>query len=43
MLVLRNAGKLTPAYRVLPGLAAIATWAAYVGVIKVLSSPPPPS
>ena len=40
LLILRNTNRLTPTYRVLPALAAIATWAAYYGLIKILSAPP---
>lgn len=39
LLVLRNRESLTPTYRVLPGVAAIATWALYYLVIRALSHP----
>ena len=39
LLVLRNVKELTPAYRVVPGVLALVTWALYYLVIRVLSHP----
>ena len=39
LLILRNVKMLTPAYRIFPALAALATWGLYYLVIKVASTP----
>ena len=43
MLILRNTGRLTPTYRVLPAAAALVTWLLYCAIMAVLSTTPSPA